>query len=216
MSLEIVRSVAQAHPDLLRANLGATCYQHTVYVIEQLRKAGHAAFHVCKTRGEGQYTPPGFQPRTVAGLDGKPYVITGVSHDALWCDGKQYDTLAKANDSDSPIYEPDGSPMIALPVWNEIPQQYWRPNNPPLPAGPEPTPVPVPPPAPSFPAYPGDAVFDAVGDALFADYAHANHPPDAQMGRWFGRVVYDWLAQNEPTLDASIKKHQKEWRALLG
>ena len=30
------------------------------------------------------------------------------------------------------------------------------------------------------------------------------------------RLLYDWLAENEPTLNASVTKHRKEWRALLG
>lgn len=68
------------------------------------------------------------------------------------------------------------------------------------------------PPPPTYPPYPGDPVFDAVGVTLFADYARAGYPPDPQMGRWFGRTIYDWLAQVVVTLDASIAKHQLEWR----
>lgn len=68
------------------------------------------------------------------------------------------------------------------------------------------------PPAPTFPPYPGDEVFDAVGAVLFKDYATAGYPPDSQMGRWFGRTIYDWLAQVVATLDASIQKHKIEWR----
>jgi len=74
-----------------------------------------------------------------------------------------------------------------------------------------PTPTP-----PIAPPYPGDQVWDAVGATLFADYAEAGQAPNARMGRWFGRVMYDWLAQHEPTLDASLAKHRAEWRALLG
>ncbi len=69
---------------------------------------------------------------------------------------------------------------------------------------------------PTYPPYPGDAVFDAVGVVLFADYAQAEQAPNPQMGRWFGRVTYDWLAKVEPTLEASIVKHRREWRAILG
>lgn len=74
----------------------------------------------------------------------------------------------------------------------------------------------VPVPVPVYPPYPGDAVFDQVGEMLFADYALAGQPPNPQMGRWFGRTIYDWIAQVTPTLDASIEKHRKEWRAILG
>lgn len=76
-------------------------------------------------------------------------------------------------------------------------------------------PVP-PPPVCVTPGYPGDEVFDAVGATLFADYAQAGQPPNPQMGRWFGRTIYDWLAKNVATLEASIAKHQAEWRAILG
>lgn len=76
---------------------------------------------------------------------------------------------------------------------------------------------PAPPPAaPPAPPYPGDAVFDAVGDVLFADYAAAGQAPNPQMGRWFGRTIYDWIAGITKTLDESIAKHRKEWRAILG
>jgi len=70
------------------------------------------------------------------------------------------------------------------------------------------------PPAPSLPAYPGDAMFDKVGALLFADYAQAGRVPDPQVGRWFGRTIYDYLAGM--TLDDSIKKHRAEWRSALG
>ena len=75
--------------------------------------------------------------------------------------------------------------------------------------------APVPPPS-AMPPYPGDQVFDAVGVVLFADYAEAHNAPDPQMGSWFGRTIYDWLAKVTPTLDASIAKHRAEWRAILG
>lgn len=147
MSLELCRQVTAEHPELVRTNLGSSCYQHTVFLIAKLRAAGRQAFHVCKSPGEGQFTPPGFTPRTVTGLDGKPYPCSGVSHDAIWCDGQQFDTLAKANDSESPIFEPDGSPMVAIPVWNAIAPEHWRNNNPPL-KDDTPTPQPTPQPQP--------------------------------------------------------------------
>jgi hypothetical protein len=77
--------------------------------------------------------------------------------------------------------------------------------------------VPEPPPSSGgAPPYPGDEVFDTVGEALFADYARAGQPPNPQMGRWFGRTMYDWLAGVTPTLETSIEKHQREWREALG
>lgn len=79
-----------------------------------------------------------------------------------------------------------------------------------------PKPCPVCPPAVTIPPYAGDAVFDAVGAALFADYAAAGQAPNIGMGRWFGRTIYDWIAGNTRTLQASIEKHRREWREILG
>jgi hypothetical protein len=73
------------------------------------------------------------------------------------------------------------------------------------------TPDPTP---PALQPYPGDPVFDQIGDALFYDYALAAQPPNPGMGRWLGRTVYDYLA-GMPIAD-SIKKHRAEWRAALG
>ena len=66
----------------------------------------------------------------------------------------------------------------------------------------------------ALPPYPGDAAFDEIGMILWADYAEAGRVPDAQVGRWFGRTTYDYLAGM--TLDASIDKHRAEWRTALG
>ena len=126
MSLEIARRVNAQYPHLLQTNTGATCYQFTQYLIENLRAAGHLAYSVCKSPGEGQYIPPGFQLRDVTGLDGKTYKCSGVSHDAIWCDGNQFDTIGGAHDG----HEPYGAP--ATPQWNAVPPEYWRPWNPPL------------------------------------------------------------------------------------
>lgn len=80
---------------------------------------------------------------------------------------------------------------------------------PPVPSGSSPS---IPP--PRLPPYPGDPVFDAIGVALFADYGLALQAPNPQMGRWFGRTVYDYLAGMP--IDDSIKKHRREWRDALG
>lgn len=78
---------------------------------------------------------------------------------------------------------------------------------------PEPTPDPITP-------YPGDPVWDAVGVTLFADYAEAHQAPNPQMGRWFGRTIWDATEGDETgtvlTVDASIAKHRNEWREVLG
>ena len=206
MSLEIVRRVNQQYPELLRENLNHTCYQFVVHVIAALRSSGHQAFHVCKSPGEGQYTPPGFAPRDVIGLDGKTYRCSGVSHDAIWCDGEQIDTIARGNDAPDPIG------MTGEPVWNVIPPHHWRPNNPPLKEA-----VVIPTPGPAYPPYPpNESDVDGAGVALFADFAQAGQAPNPQMFRFAFRVAYSWLTKEVPDLPASVNKHRREWRAILG
>lgn len=74
-------------------------------------------------------------------------------------------------------------------------------------------------PAPAHKPYPGDPVWDAVGEALFADYALAKEAPNPQMGRWFGRTIWDATEGDENgkvwTVPDSIKKHRGEWRDTL-
>lgn len=94
MSLEIVREVSRENPELLPLNLGRTCYRHTMLLVEKLRARGHEAYLMCKTGNEGGYAPPGFTPFEIVGRDGTSrFLCTRFSHDAIWCDGKQFDTL---------------------------------------------------------------------------------------------------------------------------
>lgn len=205
MSLTIARRVHDKYPHLLQRNTGADCHQFTQHLIEELRAANHIAFLMCKTAGEGQYIPFGFLPREVKGFDGKTYICTGVSHDAIWCDGRQFDTIGNANDG------PDPFPTPGVPVWNPIPEQFWRPNNPPLKSDP----VVVQPPL--YPPYPpNESDVDGAGVALFADFGQAGQPPNPQMFRFAFRVAYSWLTKEVSDLPSSVAKHRKEWRALLG
>lgn len=218
----LVRQVASEHPDLLQTNTNATCFRFVQYVLERANDARWG--HVGKTRGEGQYTPPGFAPRVVKGRDGNDYMITGVSHDALFFkDGDsewQVDILGAGNDGPDPLGQP------ARPQWAVIPQQFYRVNNPWLKAipvagstSPPPVVCPVCPTCPickPTPGYAGDQVFDQVGAVLFADYAEAGQAPNEGMARWMARTIYDWIAGVTKTLQASIDKHRKEWRAALG
>lgn len=206
MSLTIARKVHDKYPHLLTRNTGADCHQFTLHLIEELRAHNFLAFLMCKTAGEGQYVPFGFQPREVTGFDGKTYICTGVSHDAIWCDGRQFDTIQNANDGN----EPFGSPGV--PVWNAIPEHYWRPQNPPLKSAP----VVITPPS-SYPPYPpNESDVDGAGVALFADFGLAGQAPNPQMFRFAFRVAFSWLTKETPDLPASVAKHRKEWRALLG
>jgi hypothetical protein len=226
MSREIVREVNTQHPQLLQTNIGATCHQFTLKVIEALRAQGHEAFLVCKSPGEGQFVPPGFQPRAVVGLDGKTYQCSGVSHDAIWSDGQQFDTIASANDGDQPIFNSNGSQIVGQPVWNAIASHFWRPNNPPLKDGAPtsstlpPPPPPRPPQPPSFPSYDevgGDAAGVAISRQLEADYRRAGKPGlDGDSGLWHQRVCYDFLTRKVPTVQDAIAKHRKAWCDALG
>ena len=210
--LPAAQQVDRDHPELLRQNIAATCFQFITELKTLLRARGHSVYYVCKTRGEGQYTPPWFQPREITGFDGLKYLCTGFSHDALWCDGLQFDCIVRANDSDEPIG------MTASPGWNPIPKEYWRPQNPPalvddVPVQP-PTKPPVKPPV-KLP-YPGDAFFvEHVGVPLDADYARAGQALNAGAATWFARTIWD-IAEEGLTPEASVKKHRPEWRAALG
>jgi hypothetical protein len=224
MSREIVRQVDLQHPQLLQANIGATCHQFTLKVIDALRAEGHQAYLICKSPGEGQYVPPGFLPRSVVGLDGNTYQCSGVSHDAIWSDGQQFDTIASANDGEQPIFNSNGSQIVGQPVWNAIPSNFWRPNNPPLKDG-APTPSPVPPsprppqlqPYPSYEECGGDAAGVAISRQLAADYKRAGKAGlDGDSGVWHQRVCYDLLTRKVPTVQEAIAKHRKAWCDALG
>jgi hypothetical protein len=149
MSFKVVDDVNKANPDLLPRNLGRTCFRHTQLVVDRLRALGHDAALMCKTGNEGGYAPAGFEPFEIVGMDGTTkFTCTKFSHDAIWCDGKQFDTLGSANEHDRPIYRrngagtdddpnwsfdsSDGPQIKASPAWNEIPAVHWRNNNPPF------------------------------------------------------------------------------------
>lgn len=78
-------------------------------------------------------------------------------------------------------------------------------------------PPPPPPPTPQYPPYPfPEDTVDGAGVALFADFAQAGQPPNPAMFRFAFRVAYSWLTKEVPDLPASVAKHRKEWRGLLG
>jgi hypothetical protein len=59
----------------------------------------------------------------------------------------------------------------------------------------------------------GDAAGAQIGQALWADYAEAQQPPDAGMSIWLWRCAFDALTIG---IAASIAKHRREWRVVLG
>jgi len=217
MSLEIVRSVDRAFPALLQQNVNRTCYAFVVEVIRRLRAEGHEAYHVAKSPGEGQFVPPGFEARDVIGLDGKTYHCSGVSHDAIWCDGVIVDTIARGNDSPDPIQYPRGDRMTGEPVWNEIPREHWRANNPPLTDG-GPSPGPTPSPSPVQFPYPDEGTLvKALQDRVKAAYQAIGRsfpdPNDSDAYRHFARYGYDCRGMDA---QAAADKRIKELRAELG
>jgi len=213
MSLELSRQVNAEHPELLRENVGATCHQFTLYLIDKLRAAGHDAWLMCKTSGEGQFVPEGFRPRQVVGSDGKTYTCTGVSHDAIWSDDKQFDTIASANEEDEPIYNDSGQLIMGTAVWNEVPAQYWRPNNPPLKVI-QPPPLPPQPPSTILPK--GEAF--ARLKALHAFYAAPEglQRPEGIGGdmeaiaQWFYQLVIEGVSFDNVKQQI---RHSHEWQS---
>lgn len=234
MNLEFVRQVGRDHPSWLPTNLGSTCYAHTAELIRRIRAAGHEAFFVCKIDGEGGYTPPGFSPRTVIGFDGKPYVITKVSHDVIfWRQAgtrvsgsrtvqglRQFDTLASANEHERTIYripgsddvsfDPSSGPQIqASAVWNEVTSDKWRAWNPPLDAEIIDVPAPGPGPTPA----PGNFQFPSYGelgdDAFFRSAIGVPLQADATHA---GETMNDgssvWFSRGLYRIMAAVVKHK--------
>lgn len=236
MSYTLCKQVSDEHPELDQTNTGASSYRHTQLLLAKLRAAGHSAYFVTKTAGEGQYTPPGFTPFEFVGFDGRRYTATGVSHDAVYCDGLQFDTLGGANEHDRPIYRRNGDPnwsfdpsdgpqITSSPAWNPIPQSVWRAWNVPMLTDPEQMPPQPPPAAPVIPGYEdlgGDAFFRAqIGVPLAADMAVAGQTLNDGSSVWFSRTTYELLAESLKAghaIDPApiVKKYRNQWRAILG
>lgn len=130
--LSCVKEVAGKYPALLQINTYEACVEFTQRVLEAL---GPDWGHVSKTSGEGQAVPRGFVPLDVRGSDGNVYHITGVSHDAIKhrLTGQVIDVLGNGSANSDPDVTIHGP---AVPQWSEIPPQFWRVNNPFIPAVP--------------------------------------------------------------------------------
>ena len=112
---------------------------------------------------------------------------------------------------------PNPQPQWAIVTKADAPvgAAWVQPGPPPPP--PTVTPTPTVPAKPKYPPYPADeSVFDAVGTAMFADFAEAHQTPNPQMIRWAFRVAYSWLTIEPTDLKAALAKTRKEWRGLLG
>lgn len=139
MSRALVEAVNQQNPRLLQTNMGSTNFRFLQLLVIAFRSAGMQAEFVAKTAGDrGKYVPPGFGQHQVRGLDGALYTIVGVSHDALYINGRQHDVIGSASYEETPF----GTP--AHPAFEEVPRHDWRNSNPPLPHTLEVMPVDVP------------------------------------------------------------------------
>lgn len=121
----VVQQVAAEYPHLLQTNTIVSCTEFTQRVLSRLNAEWGC---VGKTAGEGQGKPVGFEPRSVRGVDGNMYLITGISYDVLFHapSYRQVDILGNAT-ANEPGPWPKGP---ATPVWNEIEPQHYRANNP--------------------------------------------------------------------------------------
>jgi len=215
--IQVSREVDSQHPEWLRYNRVSTVFKFTQEMVKQLKAEGHKVSYVGKTRGEGQFTPPGWQTVVVKG-----YELSGVSHDALWVDGKQYDFVGQGNDSEEEIFYGDGRHMEGRPVANEIPSQYWRANNPPVDLDgqvtfdPDPplVPVPVVPAPPKVTPYEGDEFWTKIGEALWRDYHKRPAELDAGAAMWIGRLAYHIKSEGK-TRDEAIALQRDNWLVAL-
>ncbi len=105
------------------------------------------------------------------------------------------------------------------PVWNVGPggpgdRGTWVDPRPGLVTCPDPTAhIPKPPKPPK--AYPGDRVWDSLGETLVADLALKGQALDARSGMWWARTIWR-VATEDMTIEQSAAQSRKEWRAVLG
>lgn len=205
---QVLAASRQAHsenPERLQTNRNVDCFWHSTRVIQLLIALGLDAAYVGKTRGEGQYQPATGFPRQVG-----QWTITGVSHDAIWVGAQQFDLIGGGNDGPEPLGQP------GTPTANEIPAEFHRPNNPPVPYPIGAVVDPPAPPAPVIKPYPGDTFFvEQIGNVLERDYAEAGQRLNAGSAVWFSRTI--WRHVNEGmSMEQSTAQSRKEWRAALG
>lgn len=219
--LEIVNRVNQKYPHLLQTNTNRTCFDFITYVLADLNQIDVGWGYLGKTNGEGQYRPPTWTPKPMTSWDGKEYVVTGFSHDAIFNRDahQQIDCIGRGNDGSEPLGQP------GIPQWGKINPQFYRPNNPWVDpksvSGSQPVP-----PAQEVPTYEeigGDTFFRAnVGVPLEADMTLAGQTLNNGSSVWFSRTCYDLIVAHingNPTqadIDAIVKKHRNEWRSILG
>lgn len=222
--LAIVNQVAAERPDLLQKNINSSCFEFTQIVLSRLPAEWG---HIGKTAGEGQYTPPNFVPSNMTSWDGKTYFITGMSHDAIFdkVNFKQVDILGRGNDSATPIFNPDGSQMTALPQWGVIDPSFYRPNNPWVQrSGTVPVPIP-----PTVPVVPGreealdemnwlDAYYKSPEGLQRPNGLSLNGKPDFEgIAAWYLDVYQKERIKGRNRADARATyvndiRHSDEWK----
>lgn len=240
MNIQTTQSIDRAQPQLLRDNIGPTCFRFLQILIARSRAAGHLAQFVCKSPGDrGRYDPPGFGSHVVTGHDGRQHTIVGVSHDVIYFNGEQRDAIVSGNFELDPIFK-DGQLLRASPGWGDpVPHHEWRASNVPLPLALErllppigelPDLPPPPPPTIRIPSYGelGDApLFNEVSALLEQDMRQAGEKCDvcgralnAGSGDWIARTVHSLMVAfikhgDHREKEAVKRKHRNEWRAVL-
>lgn len=214
-----VEWVFQNHRALFDQNVNRTCFQIVQLVLQEINDPDFG--HVGKTTGEGQFRPAEWINVSALGSDGRTYVITGVSHDALKhrVTGQVIDILGRGNDSPEPIFDGLGQRMTALPQWSEVPMEYNRPNNPWVKAiigtaQPQPT-------MPNYEDLGGDAYWrNEIGKTLQADMAMVGQTLNDGSSTWFSRpifrILHAYANGQTPDRPAIITSVRNEWRKILG
>jgi hypothetical protein len=131
--LETVRRVAAANRHLLEPYVSEN---RGIFVQKVLAELGPEWGHVAKTAGEGQYTPPGFEPRMVGG-----HRITGFAEDAIFHRGanRQVDiALGNQNGGEwvwwgiiDPVHYRSNNPWMERVQLSGVPEEPEDPQDPP-------------------------------------------------------------------------------------
>ena len=124
--LDLVRRLCRDNPTLARS-LDEGWGRVVQLVLADLEKGKPGEWgHVGKPRGQGQYTPPGFVPITVNGID-----VTGFAPDAIWHKptNRQVDIFSGGQFNDDGTTVP-GFDAERVAQWGEIDRSLYRHDNP--------------------------------------------------------------------------------------
>jgi hypothetical protein len=119
----VVQAVAAEYGHLLETNTYESCGEFIQRVLMALADDPEWG-HVAKTAGEGQYSPPGWEPVDIDG-----HLITGFSHDVIFHRAayRQVDIIVNASANSDPNPDIWGPASIG---WDVIDPKHYRENNP--------------------------------------------------------------------------------------